>query len=186
MSTTTQSLTNDPIDWLRADVAELRAEIVKMRTELSTEVRTRRLVVVDEAGNDRIATDINSHHTWLRLRIVDGSDRVGFGLPSSATLLLSTDLEGDGFPDGNAICKAAVDLSTGDDSYVLLEQQQLLSEDGRQCVERGTLTLYQQTSTRDRSGEMGRHHCTQIVVDRHGIAETDGEVIAYALMQRVR
>jgi len=33
---------------------------------------------------------------------------------------------------------------------------------------------------------MGRHHFTQIVVDRHGIAETDGEVIAYAPMQRVR
>ena len=49
--TTTESrpvpLTADPTDWLRAEVAELRAEIVRLRHELATEVRTQRVVVVD-------------------------------------------------------------------------------------------------------------------------------------------
>lgn len=49
--TTTESrpepLTDDPIAWLRAEVAELRAEVVRLRDELASEVRTRRVVVVD-------------------------------------------------------------------------------------------------------------------------------------------
>ncbi len=52
--TTTESravpLTTGPTAWLCVEVAELRAELVRLRTELATEVRTQRIVVVDVAA----------------------------------------------------------------------------------------------------------------------------------------
>ncbi len=42
-----EPLTADPTAWLRPEVAELRAELVRLRDELASEIRTGRLVVVD-------------------------------------------------------------------------------------------------------------------------------------------
>ena len=46
---------------LRDEVADLRQQLDDHRKELATEVRTRRLVVVDEAGREVIHTNILKH-----------------------------------------------------------------------------------------------------------------------------
>ena len=71
--TTTESraepLTADPTAWLRAEVAELRADLFRMRAEIETEVRTRRIVVM--AGD--LSTTIEPGCVTVEKWALDGS-----------------------------------------------------------------------------------------------------------------
>ena len=58
---------------LPAQIAELRAEVAALRDSLAVEVRTRRLVVVDETGKERIYTTINENYASFDVRsVIDG------------------------------------------------------------------------------------------------------------------
>lgn len=50
---------------LRIEIAELRAQLDQYRHRMATEVRTRRIVVVDDRGRDLIATDCGEDWTQL-------------------------------------------------------------------------------------------------------------------------
>ena len=51
----------------RQELDLLHAELAAFRAELASEVRTRRLVVVDDAGAERICTDVNDTFTELQI-----------------------------------------------------------------------------------------------------------------------
>lgn len=48
-------------------VDALKTEVAELRAQLATEVRTRRLVVVDDAGNERIYTEVNEGYASLEV-----------------------------------------------------------------------------------------------------------------------
>ena len=57
-------MADTPTEW-QADMAGLRAEIAVLRASIATEVRPRRLVVVDEHGAERITTFINENYAEI-------------------------------------------------------------------------------------------------------------------------
>jgi hypothetical protein len=61
-------VTDSELDRLNAQVAALRAELAALREQLATEVRTRRLVVIDENGFEMITAGRNLELGQLILR----------------------------------------------------------------------------------------------------------------------
>lgn len=63
-----------PVVMATADeVAELRADLAEFRRQVATEVRTRRLVVVDDQQAERIAAEVVSGDAVLKVQVEDTS-----------------------------------------------------------------------------------------------------------------
>lgn len=172
---------------LAAEVAALRDELAALRESIAAGITTRNLTVVDEHGAKRITTSVDAHRTVLEVMIVDAEDRCGFGAPTESSATLTACLGSSDHADGNETARATVELSTGDDSYAILEQLQVRSEDGRRVVERGNLDLYQQRSRRDSTGRMVADVGSDVRVGRDGVVEHEfgGDVVAHSPLVRV-
>lgn len=183
--TTTE--TRPTVAALAAEMVQLRAELAALRSELSDEVRTRRLVVVDEFGVERISTALTDNHTWLRVAMSTTEDKAGLGGPTDAHVVIAADLGECDYPEGAETCSASVTCTTGDDSYAILRQIQLLGQQPglRRVVERGSLELDQRVLRPDTTGQMiAMHdHCIELGCD--GVTETSAEsgLLAFAPMQ---
>lgn len=71
---------------LRGEVQRLRAEVAELRTCLAAEIRTRRLVVVDERGIERIITSVTPQLADLTVYSAgDGGDEAWVAMRASAT-----------------------------------------------------------------------------------------------------
>ncbi len=178
--------TTSMVDELRHTVDALRQELADLRQQLTTEVRTHRLVVIGPDGSKRITTSCRDHSTSLRVEIVSTTDPgVGRVHPVSAELWAS--LGDSGHPEGDEISKASLDLSTGDDSYALLQQIAMLSADRRTVTERGTLSLYQQRRRRGLDDKFVVTDGRVVQVDHQGVTEQgDGkQVVAYSPLVRM-
>ncbi len=64
----TDTSTIDPaIANLRSEVDDLRRQLVELRQQLSEEVRTRRVVVVDEQGRERVYTTVGEYYSQIHV-----------------------------------------------------------------------------------------------------------------------
>lgn len=98
---------------LRAELAELRAELAELRAELATEVVTRRLVVVDERGRERIYTTVRPGSAEL---VVEHPQKGGAGPRVTMTA------------SGGGLERAAVNVWTRDEVGVMIESS--VNEEG--------------------------------------------------------
>jgi hypothetical protein len=65
---------DEPVD--PADIERLREEVARLRSQIEDEVRTRRIVVVDNAGVERIRLSTEGDGCGVRLLTVDGFERL--------------------------------------------------------------------------------------------------------------
>lgn len=170
---------------LRDEVAALRGELAQLRADMTAEVRTGRLVVVDEHGVERIKTMVRDGGTSLELCTGPLLD-IGFGGEGRAAVELWAADGDSGHQDGWETASAKVICSTGDDSYAILEQLQVLAEDKHTVNERGSVSLYQQRSRRGLSGKLEPVGFSEVKLDGDGLTECEigGDVTAYAPMMR--
>ena len=151
---------------LETQVAELRAELAALRAELTAEIRTRRLVIVDEAGDERITTRIDADSTALRLASAP--------LPDLGT---AADLDRHAIVevwaarrDDELTAEAQVTCSTGE-SYAVLAQRQMLAAGGFGVVEAGEVEVEQQQWCWGPDGEMHVAKHSTIRVDGNGLTQ---------------
>ena len=156
---------------LLTQVAELRAELAALRAELATEIRTRRLVVIDEAGEARITTRVDADSTTVKLSSAPLPDLGGAGdLDRHATVELWA-ARRDEVTKDEVIAEAQVTCSTGDDSYAVLAQRQIVDEDGFSVVEAGEVEVDQQQWRWGPDGEMHIAKHSTIRVDENGLTQ---------------
>ena len=141
---------------LSTEIAELRAELATLRAALAGEVRTRRLVVVDEHGEERIVARAGADTTMLSLSSPPLSDlELGDSVDRHATLELWAErVDPASTAAGEITATAKVACSTGDDSFTVLGHTQVIAADGRSIDEFGELELDQQRWRRRLDGEM--------------------------------
>jgi len=212
MSTTTEPSTAElaaEVAQLRYELDALRDELFQMSTEVRThrlviddhegnelavmdaeEVRTHRLVVVDEHGAERISTTCDNDRTMLRLGIDDVNDDLGVGHQTDATVFIEAELDRTGSFDGRPYALAQVQCTTGDDAFAILEQRSIVEgHRGRLAVtNRGELHLHQQRwEGCYKDGAMNTLPLSIVEVGPAGVIERDvaGDAIAFAPMQRL-
>jgi hypothetical protein len=175
---------------LAAEVAALRADLEALRAELATEVRTRSLVVVDDAGDERISTFIDDEFTRLEVRISDDGNAFGDDDPRDAYVTIDAQLDTVGTRDGKPAVVAQVMCTTGTDAFAILKQRTTRTGTGRHrtIIDRATLCLMQQRSQACyEDGVVNTAAKSSIDIGPQGVVEraVGDEVIAYAPMQRV-
>jgi hypothetical protein len=116
---------------LPAQIAELRAEVAALRDSLAVEVCTRRIVVVDEAGEERIFTTVNDNYASIDVSWpLEGAE---FGVKASMS--------------AGADASAAVCVLVGGNMAASLGGQQLTDDSGHRaptCATYGTLDLHKE------------------------------------------
>jgi hypothetical protein len=109
---------------LLRELEALREEFEALRSDLAREVRTARLVVLDDDGAERIATTVTGSASVVEIL---GPER-GPGEPAHIALAASS---GDNtWPTGDEVSRAELILSAGDDAFSVLEHVQLDGEHG--------------------------------------------------------
>jgi uncharacterized protein YrzB (UPF0473 family) len=96
---------------LRAEIAELRLELAALRDQLATEVRTRRIVVVDEQGRERVYSSVGDHYSQIHVAFSENPDQERDLGRSCVTLYAGDESDEDGCAsaqvdvvvDGNAV-----------------------------------------------------------------------------------
>lgn len=155
---------------LEAQVVELRAELAALRAELATEIRTRRVVIVDEAGEERITTRVDADSTTMRLSSAPLPDPAGASDLDRHAIVELWVARRDDVTQGEVAAEAQVTCSTGD-AYTMLAQRQLMGADGFGVVDVGEVEVEQQRWCRGPDGEMHVAKHSTIRVDGNGLTQ---------------
>lgn len=113
------------IDDLRRELAELRAEFDEYRKQMAAEIRTGRLVVVDDAGAERIVSTVSARVTELKASAP--ADEFGERYTSAS---IRAELSGDERSAGREVSRASVSCEAGD-AFTNIEQVDLIESDRR-------------------------------------------------------
>lgn len=85
----------EPVD--PANIERLREEVARLRSQIEDEVRTRRIVVVDNAGVERIRLSTEGDGCGVRLLTDDGFERLALESdPEHSALHISGRTDGSG------------------------------------------------------------------------------------------
>ena len=164
---------------LAAEIAGLRAELAELRDQLATEVRTQRLVVVDEAG----APVVEAHggrlgsHIDVRYGTID--DLVA-GRPYGHVQLSAGVGESAGEHSHATVC-----CSVGDDAYAELGVVRRETEHG--YSDDGSVILWQHEERPEGDGQLITAALSPVEVGRDGLTErgNGNVVLAHSPMVRV-
>lgn len=102
-----------------ADIKRLREEVARLRSQVEDEVRTRRIVVVDNAGVERIRLSTEGDGCGVSLLTDDGFERLTLESdPEHGTLRISARSDGTGL---SRIDVFAIDPEDDAGAYVGME-----------------------------------------------------------------
>ena len=127
--------TLDALQALARQVSVLNERLAALEARLATEVRTARLVIVDDHGRERISTTTTHAATLLE---INGPGSIDRGTEHASVHLEATANGSSWSGHGDEIARAAITLHSADDTFTSIEQVALTNRHVAQTIHEPT------------------------------------------------